>query len=357
MRKHRKLMFAGAGSAIAATIVIVASLLISTPGVTVEAATIFASFREAMGNAFTISFENIGDDEGRMNGEVVVFYGDQTEESADDDSSSEGAAEDTEYVSGAYFQMHMQVDQDASQLAGLDCEAEGAFFSDNMWIYAKAGNIPADILSQNPILGAYVSGFSEGVLLELGNIVDWAQNQDWEALAPAIAGVQHAALDEEDLAELQQLANVDWSAVTAQSGAAVGEGMGDMWGGAHPIIIGGDHVQVSSNAEINTLLNDLLKGEAGADDFERLAALIEESAGNVTVTPQGDGSYLLRATDFSFESVGLDADELALVTDMSLQIAYAEDAGMLWATIDHLGAYDGVVRFEHADIDVDNPMF
>ena len=125
MRRHRKMMFAGAGSAIAATIVIVASLLISTPGVTVEAATIFASLREAMGNAFTISLENIGDDEGTINGKLVILYNTESEGSEDDSGSIEQSTEDVEYVSGAYFQIDVQVAQDAPEMAGL--------------VYARAG--------------------------------------------------------------------------------------------------------------------------------------------------------------------------------------------------------------------------
>jgi len=93
-------MFAGTGSAVAATILIAASLLIGIPGRTVEADTIFASFREAVGNAFTISFEDIGDDEGRVNGEVVILYGEPSAESTGDDGSATETAEDAETVSG-----------------------------------------------------------------------------------------------------------------------------------------------------------------------------------------------------------------------------------------------------------------
>ena len=357
MRNHRTAMFAGAGSVAAATLVIAASLLIPTPGSTVEADTIFASFREAMGNAFSISFKDIGDQEGRVNGEVVILYDDPFDESAGDDDVSDERANDAEYVSGAYFDMRVQVAQDAPALAGLDYEARGAFFSGNMWVYAKANHIPADLTEENPLAGAYLAMYKDGLLLELGNLAAQARNQDWEAAAQSIANVQQALLDEDDLAELQKLADVDWAAVVAKSGAAAGGATDGPWGGWHPIIISGDQISVSSNAEINALLGDLLSGKADADDFEQLASLIEKSAGNVTVTPQGDGVHLLQATDFNLEGTGLDADDMALLEKMTLEIAYAEDAGMLWAAVHHVGDYDGNIRFEQTDITADDARF
>ncbi|UCC29465.1 MAG: hypothetical protein JSU86_14830 [Phycisphaerales bacterium] len=357
MRNHRTAMFAGAGSVVAATLVIAASLLIPTSGSTVEADTIFASFREAMGNAFSISFKDIGDQEGRVNGEVVILYDDPFDESAGDDDVSDKLANDMEHVTGAYFDMRIQVDQDAPALAGLDYEARGAFFSGHMWVYAKANHIPADLTQENPLVGAYLAMYKDGLLLELGDLTDWARNQDREAAAQSIVDVQQAMLDEDDLAELQKLADVDWSAVVAQSGAAAGGVTDGQWGGWHPIIVSGDQISVSSNAEINALLSDLLTGQADADDFEQLASLIEESAGNVTVMPQGDGVHLLQATDFNLEGTGLDGDDMALLEKMTLEIAYAEDDGMLWAAVHHLGDYDGTIRFEQTDITADDPRF
>jgi len=227
-----------------------------------------------------------------------------------------------------------------------------------MWVYVRASDVPAELAQENPIAAAYLALFKDGLLLDLGNLSgDWVQGQDLAGAAEGIAAVQQAMLDEDDLAELQQLAQMDWSALAAQSGALTGDAAGDAWSGAHPIILGGGQMQVSHNAELNALLSDLLTGQASADDFERLALLIEESAGNVTVTPQGDGVYRLRATDFNLENAGLDAEDIAFLADMTLEIAYSEDTGMLWAALGHLGVYDGTVRLAHADIAADDPRF
>ena len=42
---------------------------------------------------------------------------------------------------------------------------------------------------------------------------------------------------------------------------------------------------------------------------------------------------------------------------MVLKIAYREGVGLAWATLDHIGAYDGTVRFEMTDLAADDELF
>ena len=120
---------------------------------------------------------------------------------------------------------------------------------------------------------------------------------------------------------------------------------------------GGLPIIISTNPEINELVGRLLSGQAGPEHFAQLTTLIESKAGEVTVTPQDDGTYLLRAVDFDLGGLGLDHEDLAVLADMTVEIAYAQDVGLLWATLDNLGDDNGVMRFERADVAVDDPMF
>ena len=60
MKNHRLLTLAGAGSAAAAALIAWSVLFAPTMGATVEAATVFASFKDALGSAFRVTFEDIG---------------------------------------------------------------------------------------------------------------------------------------------------------------------------------------------------------------------------------------------------------------------------------------------------------
>jgi hypothetical protein len=346
MKNHRLLTFAGAGSALAATIVIIATVLVPTPGSTVGAATIFASLHEAVSNAFRISYDNIGYEGARANGQVVVLLGD---ESADE-------SESPDHASAVYLDARVTVDQDAPEFAGLDYEFSCAFSREDMWMYVKTHELSPELMQQNPFVGMYLAMYKDGLLLDMNGLADQVGGYDWGALAASIKDQQaeevgapgSAWTGQWGTAQLPE--NVRAEIERAQEAATQAMAQAANQSGGIPVII-------STNPEVNELVGRLLSGQAGPEDFAQLTTLIEEKAGEVTVTPQDDATYLLRAVDFDLDGLGLDDEDLAVLADMALEIAYAEDAGLLWATLDNLGDYNGVMRFERADVAADDLMF
>jgi hypothetical protein len=314
MKNHRLLTAAGASSALAASIAIAAILLVPTPATTVGAATIFASLHEAVNNAFRMSFEDLGVKGIRVEGEVVVVYkGD-----AEVEPGTLGPA------AALYFDARARAGEEAGPLSGLDLVERAAITPDQMWVYVRADELPDAIVAKNPIAGMYAEHLESGMLLDLrAFVVEVLLAQDWGALAEENPTTQVAA-------------------------AALGSRVAELPQGL-------EAVGISNNTEVNGLFTELLAGRARPGDFDRFATLLEEGAGDVTVTPQRDGSYLLEAKAFDF--AGVDPELDALLGRMTMTITYDDDAGLLWAAFEHIGAYDGIVRFERAEISSDDPMF
>ena len=85
-----------------------------------------------------------------------------------------------------------------------------------------------------------------------------------------------------------------------------------------------------------------------------LVQLIEQAATNVTVTETEPGPHVLTASGFNFEE---DEDAQQFLGEMVLQIAYREGVGLAWATLEHVGPYDGSIRFEMTDLTTDDDLF
>jgi hypothetical protein len=74
----------------------------------------------------------------------------------------------------------------------------------------------------------------------------------------------------------------------------------------------------------------------------------------VKVTETEPGLHVLTATGFNFEA---DQEAQQFLGRMVLQIAYREGVGLAWATLEHVGPYDGNIRFEMTDLTVDDELF
>jgi hypothetical protein len=111
------------------------------------------------------------------------------------------------------------------------------------------------------------------------------------------------------------------------------------------------------HGEVGGLFNGLLTGQASPDEFEQLASLLQGEACQVEVSRQADGAYLLEAKDFSPHAEALGPAMQAYFERTTLRIAYSEDAGLLWAAVDHVGPHDGCIRLERTEVAPDDPMF
>ena len=106
--------------------------------------------------------------------------------------------------------------------------------------------------------------------------------------------------------------------------------------------------------DLDEMFTKLLTGKGTAEDFEQLVSLIEQAATDVTVAETEPGLHVLTATGFNFED---DEEAVALLGQMVLQIAYRQEHGLVWATLEHVGLYDGTIRFQMTDLTIDDELF
>ena len=163
MRNHRMLTLAGAGSAVAATIAVWALLFVPTPQTTVEAATIFASFRDALANAFDISFENVGAEGIRVSGRLVVVF----------DHGDEQAAPLESEAQGVYVEAQVQAGETADKdVAGLDMQVAVSAVPDNEWAFVQMVSLPHHLLEEQPMAGFFQQMACDGLLLDLDGLLE-----------------------------------------------------------------------------------------------------------------------------------------------------------------------------------------
>jgi hypothetical protein len=328
VKNHRALTFAGAGSALAATIAIVVTLFAPMPGTTVDAATILASLQEAMDDAFKVTYQDIGHPlidgvKADMEAVFIIEPGGENDEAAD------------RTISALHFDAHVQVNEAFPLLAGLDYDVEGAFTEERWWMYARVNEVPEKLLESSPISETHLEQCKNGVLIDMGVLMDALQSHDWEehlhAQTAAVLGIEDrrkaANMLHHGLQALSQHLSKDHT-------------LGDMHHG-----------------EVGGLFNGLLTGQASPDEFEQLAGLLQGEAGQVEVSRQADGAYLLEAKDFSPHAEDLGPAMQAYFERTTLRIAYSEDAGLLWAAVDHVGPHDGYIRLERTEVAPDDPMF
>jgi hypothetical protein len=329
MKEHRVATCAGAGSALAATIAIVATLLIPTPASTVTAATIFESLHQAVNSAFKVSYRDIGMSRlagVRADADAIVVLEDDGEEGPDSRQSAVAV----------YFEARVWAD-DTSALAGLDYEAAGAFTEDDMWVYCKIHGFPEALLEDNPQLEAYLEMYRDGLLLDVAVLIEAIEEYELEAAEQAAAELP---------GEMRSAAaDARWRAVRVLRRAAV------------LLPQEGTTVRFSSDEGANELFARMLLGQATPEDFERLVTTLELRAGRLILMTRPDGSIVLRATQFDLSGSPAGALFQELFARASLEIAHDPDVGLLWAEAAHVGPRDGTIRLEPADVSPDDPIF
>lgn len=298
MQKHRFITAAGAGSALAASLAIVATLFVPHAGSTVEAATIFASFKEAVGNAFEIKFENIGAEGIQVDGRVVVVF----------DPADKDLKPFQSHPQGVYIEVKARAgDKADADLRGLDVDATIVAVPGNEWAYVKLAGLPHAVLEET-LVAAIVQGIAQnGVLVDLDGIL---QKEGFGLGAWTLS---------------EKLLDIDM-----------------------------DGDDDSEEAQMRRMLLSILTGQATADEFRALVAMLEEAVSNVSVEETEPGLHVLTASGFD---TGGDTKAQGLIGDMVLRVAYKEGFGLAWAKIEHVGQLDGTVHLEMTDMNIDDPLF
>ncbi len=334
---RRWLGWAGGGAAIAASLAVAAALHLSAGQNKVQAASVFAGLRQAMSNAFRISFDNIGDHALVASGEIVVVC------------APEGQLASGDAPDAVHIQARIQADEAAGELAGLDATVELAITAEHKWAYLRTGTLP-EAFKQKHLAATWVEGMArDGMLIRLDDLLnkqaqltagvtkpqapDEASEQpDASERRAVVFGIKLGGKSEPDEPADQQLAQLQQRAITTGSGI---------------------NLALSQDDEVGQLIGKLVSGQATGDELAKLVTVIEETAGKVDIAEVEPGLHLLTASEFKQEP---DANS-PLDDDAVLEIAYREGAGVEHATLKHVGPGDGSVRFEGIAITADDERF
>lgn len=312
MRKHRHATLASAG-ALAATIALTTMLLFPFGGTPVEAKTIFSSLRESLGNAFTVTFDNIGDDGVKVTGRLIAVY-----------EKDEQATVPLEApVRAVYLEADVLADKTNQDVAGLQFEVRGAAVREpaDAWVYLKLKNLPAKIIEEQPLAIILQQFTQNGLLLELDTL-----------------------LEEGELNEVFEDLSIDFE-VQAEAERSLSIGVGTSKDGSTP------KEKVDPPSELDQLPLKILTGQLTQADIDQIVSLLEQEAITVAVQEREPGFHVLTARDFPPEQGA------PWMANMVLEIAYREGYGVPWASLEHVGPYDGSIRVEMTEVALDDPIF
>ena len=313
MRNHRYMTLTG--SAVAACVAIAAFLFVMPRHSPVEAATILNSFSATLKDGFRMTFENLGDDGVRVDGEIIVQFQKGALREILDKAFERGNEPRIEAV---YFDARVRADDTSDEIAGMDLKVSAGIAGENRWAYLRMNKVPPRLLEEQPIVAIFVTMLRNGVLLELGDLLD-----EFGAGMPFM-------LVQKD----KELASVGPLKIVVGLGEDEDE----------------DEERDPEDAQedqFKELIRAFLSGKASGEHIEQLVALIEENADDVKVNvrQRENGLHVLTASGFD--------DDEEFIENMVIEIAYREGVGIEWAKIDHVGKYDGNIRFELSDDAID----
>ena len=342
MKTHRVWTLAGAGSAVAATIIL-ATVVIGLGSHSVQASTIFQSLRRSFDDAFRLTFTDIGAEGVHVSGSLVARY-DRTEEDL-------GAAMSEAEV--VFVEAHATGGPEADELAGLDIQVASCLVANQEWVYVRTSGIPAEILQVDPMVGMIHNMTGNGLMMDISGLINKGiapPTASGDAEGEPITLALEFGADKAEAKPDPEGASATFTLGLGASAtdAADGESVGGVQGKAQM------HLTTADGQDgMNEWLTSLMTGRISMDQIDDLVALVESSAHDVSIDEQPDGTFVLTASDFAFEDMpGFSVDD-ELIEEVSLQIAYREDAGVLWATISNIGDYNGTIRLDLVDVTID----
>ncbi len=331
MRQHRYLTLAGAGS-VAATLALSVALFTSMAGNRVEAAAIFESLREVAGNAFEITFENVGAEGILVNGSVLILMDDEVENATPFANPPKGVLVDVQVAADNTAEEEVQ---------GLDLTATVSAMPENEWAFVKITGLPKVASEELPpaVAGVVTMLTQNGLLLDLDGFLE----------------------DEGVLGDVFEHLHFDASDGHRQTGVEVKVGTSESDEVSR-------EVKIQTNASVTTSDEDtdldhdaieamgmrILTGQASAEEFTAMVTLLEQAATNVQVAETEPGLHVLTASGFDFQG---DAEAEEILGAVVLQIAYRQGSGLDSVLVEHFGQHDGTIRFVHTDVSAEDDVF
>lgn len=352
----------GAGGALAAciTLAVVLGLGGAKP---VNAAVIFDSLRDAIRKSLWIEIDNVSDDGITANGRVLLVF---NESSPPVDGQPEDAVND---VAASFVELRVTAAEDHEDFAGLDLEAVAGVAPGNQWAFVQTHHIPASLFAETPMLALFAPMLNQGILVDLEQLD--AGNASTQSVETGPGGGPVArftfstanddtANDDSEKAQKETL--LEFSFSTTQESDADGDSSGstadDVNEQLHGLMFGADFQNSADTPEAQAaieahmqMVKNFLTGRFSPDQMTQFIDMVESSADTTTVTPNADGSFLLRASGFNF------GGHASVDEDLVLEIEYRENGGIESVKLLNIGDGAGQLRFVFSDDDATAEVF
>ncbi|MGE3180674.1 MAG: hypothetical protein AB7N71_03525 [Phycisphaerae bacterium] len=302
----------------------------------VEAATILKSLRTNTWNGLQITIDHLEVEGILVDGECTLRFSQPQSMAqflAEDDNDL-----DASDLASIFFDFSVVAGEAAEEdVVGLNIETRGGYWgADTAWVYFRPISLPTALIKEQPMVQMVVNMFQHGMLIDLdqfGNELfsdmhdDDAQDESRDGIRVGVnvnAGTEVSdELDADALeARIERNVAVQIEAGTEDVPAKPGT----------RIVIHGDE----ADAELERALKDVLTGDAGQEQIDKLIAELESHVDSVQVQRRADGLHVLIAQ-------GIAQDE-ELLKDAILELGYREGSGVEWVEIQNMGPRHGNVR-------------
>jgi hypothetical protein len=289
-------------------------------------------------------------------------------------------------IAASYVELRVNAAANHPEFPGLDLEAAFGMKPGDGWGFIKTHHIPAKLFVEQPMLGFFAPMLNNGVVLDLDELGIGSPTSHRVVPGPGggpsatlhFSTGGHHSVDEdgdpdadgegEELNTFLEFsfgttgetedagnANAGADATDDDAGNATVESVNENF---HRVMFGSFHSDASNSPEADAaieqhvqMVEDFLTGRFTPEQMDQFIDHVEQSASDTTVTPNADGSYLLRASGFEFGDFH-DAD-----ADLVLEIAYRADTGIDRVELLNLGDGPGTLRFVFSDADESADVF
>lgn len=329
----------------------------------VEAAAIFDSLRAAIRNSLWIELDDVQAEGITANGRVLLVFDNDGNGDANDDSTDSNTR-----VSASYVDLHVQAADDNPSYPGLDLEVAAGLKPGSEWAFLQTHKIPQTLFDEAPMLHIFAPMLNNGILVDVAALDQSADVRHGPNGGPVAkfsfsAGNGDHADDGADAGHDGDSSNiVDFSFSTTQSSNeepsndsdaadAVNEHLHEMMFGPDFRITSDSPEAAEAVAAHMQMVRDFITGRLSPEQVQQFIDMVQQSASETTVTPNPDGSYLLRASGFDFGDFANADDNIAL------EIVYRDDTGIDSVDLLNIGEGAGRLRFTFSEDDENADVF
>lgn len=366
MKRERFWQVLGGCGALAACVTV--AVVLGLGGAkTVEAAAIFDSLRAAIRNSLWMEIDNVQSDDITVNGRVLLVFDDTAGDAVNANDNG-----DADRISASYVDLHVQASDDNPDFPGLDLEVAAGMKPGSEWAFVQTHHIPQTLFDQAPMLGMFAPMLNNGLLLDVAALdqsigshqsVGAGANGGPVARFTFSTGGNNDAADDvtaESDDDSSTILNLSFSTTqSSDDNMPTGDDTADAVNEElHETMFGSDFHVSSDSPEAAAaieahmqMVKDFITGRLSPEQVQQFIDMVQQSASETTVTPNPDGSYLLRASGFDFGDFANSDDDIAL------EIVYRDDTGIDSVDLLNIGEGTGRLRFTFSEDDANADVF